>query len=246
MRNIVALSGGKDSTALALALSEFEPGSYEYICTPTGDELPEMILHWENLGKILGSLIKPITTGYTLGGLILKQGCLPNDRMRWCTRMLKIEPFEKYLLTSTPCTVFVGIRADEVDRDGVKWERINGVVRRYPLVEWGWGLKDVLNYLEKRGVTIPRRTDCASCFYQTVWEWYLLWKDHPKLFARAEAYEGITNHTFRYRNPMRWKDESGKWPAALEDLRKRFEAGEIPQKKREMKDRPAMCSVCAR
>ncbi len=44
-RHIIALSGGKDSTAMALRLAKVEPRDYEYVITPTGDELPEMIEH---------------------------------------------------------------------------------------------------------------------------------------------------------------------------------------------------------
>src|SRR5689334_22377331 len=118
MKHIVALSGGKDSTALALALQEIEPRDYEYVCTPTKSELPEMDRHWDNLGERLGKPIIKLPT-VSLMGLIYKQKALPNWRMRWCTRMIKIEPFESYILDNLPCTVYVGIRADEVDRDGV-------------------------------------------------------------------------------------------------------------------------------
>ena len=55
-RHIVGLSGGKDSTALALALAQFFPGpKYEFICTPTGNELPVMLGHWRNLEVLLGA-----------------------------------------------------------------------------------------------------------------------------------------------------------------------------------------------
>ena len=46
-RHIVALSGGKDSTALALRLAEVEPCDYEYICTPTGMNCPR----WRSIGR---------------------------------------------------------------------------------------------------------------------------------------------------------------------------------------------------
>jgi len=52
---IVALSGGKDSTALALRLMEVEPKPYQFCITPTGRELPEMVEHWAKLGCLLGS-----------------------------------------------------------------------------------------------------------------------------------------------------------------------------------------------
>lgn len=53
-KHVVGLSGGKDSTALALWLVENEPRDYEFICNTTGDELPEMVEHWAKLEQMLG------------------------------------------------------------------------------------------------------------------------------------------------------------------------------------------------
>jgi Phosphoadenosine phosphosulfate reductase family len=237
--DIVALSGGKDSTAMALALAEIEPrDTYEYVCTPTGNELPEMLEHWLKLGRLLGKPIKPVTNGRSLAGLIRIQNCLPNFRMRWCTRMLKIEPFQRYLMNRLPCTVYVGIRADEA-REGADHDMPLLVRQRFPLTEWGWGLGDVLAYLKRRGVTVPDRTDCADCFFQTLYEWWLLWKYHPELFAEGEGWEASTGHTLR-------SDSRDTWPAELKLLRLRFESGDVPKQRLKMKDRPTMCSVCAR
>jgi len=238
LKHIVALSGGKDSTAMALRLAESEPREYEYVFTPTANEPPEMIEHWLNLGKLLGKPLKPISCGYSLGGLIKIQMCLPNWRMRWCTRMLKIEPFEAYVLQNTPCTVYVGIRADETDRDGVVYEKIGDITRDYPFQRWGWGLGDVQDYLCCRGVIIPERTDCMACFFQTLYEWWALWKFKPESYAEAEGWEELTGHTLR-------SEQRDSHPASLRLLRAEFESGYIP-KKRTMKDRPRMCSVCAR
>lgn len=238
MEHIVALSGGKDSTAMALRLAETEPRDYEYICTPTGNEPPEMIEHWVNLGRLLGKPLKPISSGRSLGTLIKLQMALPNWRMRWCTRMLKIEPFEAYILQNMPCTVYVGIRADETDRDGVAYEQIGDIVRDYPFQRWGWGLGDVQDYLHCHGITIPERTDCMACFFQTLYEWWALWKYKPKAYAEAEGWEDLTGHTLR-------SEQRDSHPAALKDLRAEFESGYVP-KPRTMKDRARMCSVCAR
>ncbi len=210
MADIVALSGGKDSTAMALALAELEPRDYDYVCTPTGNELPEMLEHWLKLGKILGKAIRPVTSGRSLAGLIRIQNCLPNFRMRWCTRMLKIEPFQRYVIDRLPCTVYVGIRADEV-RDGADHDMPLLVRQRFPLTEWGWGIADVLGYLDRRGVTIPDRTDCADCFFQTLYEWWRLWKFHPDLYEQACVREDIIGST--YRSPTR-----DTWPAGLPQI----------------------------
>lgn len=240
MKHIVALSGGKDSTAMALALQEIEPRDYDYICTPTGNELPEMRAHWDRLAEWLGKPLQQISKK-TLAGLVYQQNALPNWRMRWCTRMLKIEPFEEYILENLPCTVYVGIRADEVDREGVAYEEINNqIVRRYPLVEWGWGKGDVLRMLERCEFVIPDRTDCAVCFFQTLWEWYQLWLNHRETFFRQGVeWEKFTGHTLR-------SDKRDTWPASLEGLALEFSRGRIPKKRQTMKDRKLMCSVCAR
>lgn len=236
MKHLVALSGGKDSTALALRLRELEPDTdFIYACTPTGDELPEMVGHWLRLEELLGTKLTYLTSGHSLGSLIEKWNALPNWRQRWCTRALKIEPFERFLATQLPATIYVGIRADESDREGI--EVTGDVVRRFPLVEWGWGLADVLGYLDERGVTVPDRTDCGACFFQTLGEWHALWEQHPDRYAKYEQWERQTGHTFR--SPQRDSQ-----PASLALLRVQFELGYEPRRSR-MSDRKVMCSTCA-
>lgn len=238
--HVVGLSGGKDSTAMALWLSENEPRDYTYICTPTGDELPEMFAHWRRLGELLGRPLMPVPSGDTLESLIRGYGALPNHQMRWCTRRLKIEPTKAYLLINAPAVSYVGLRADEEEREGIYGD-IDGVTQRYPLRELGWGIKDVLRYLQQRGVEIPKRTDCGRCFFQRIGEWWDLWREHPEAFASAEADEALTGHT--YRSPGR-----DTWPTALKDLRAAFEGGRIPRDRQQpslFEGRPDMCRACS-
>lgn len=155
MTHVVALSGGKDSTAMALRLAEVEPRDYMYVCTPTGDELPEMFAHWRKLGEMLGRPITPVIGG-TLKGLVKQWNALPNWRQRWCTRALKIEPYAAWLMKQPkPVVSYVGLRADEPEREGGDYANVPDVTMRFPMREWGWGLADVLSYLEQRGITIP-------------------------------------------------------------------------------------------
>jgi hypothetical protein len=237
MKHIVALSGGKDSTAMALRLAEIEPREYEFVFTPTGDEPVTMRAHWLRLGELLGKPLKPITCGQSLNSLIQLQRALPNWRMRWCTRMLKIEPFETYVLQNLPCTVYVGIRADEVDREAAVYGDFK-IIRDFPLQRWEWGINRVIAYLRQRQVVIPERTDCEKCFFQTLYEWWRLWKDNPTSYAEGEAWESLTGHTLR-------SEQRDSHPAALKELRKEFEGGYVP-KPRKMADRKVMCAVCAR
>ena len=240
MTHVVALSGGKDSTALALRLAEVEPRSYRYVITPTGDELPEMVDHWRRISEILGTPLT-VVSRESLNGLIRRQNALPNFRMRWCTRAIKIEPFIAYMTDAAPATAYVGLRADEEARQGAVYGDVVGVTQRWPLREWGWGLRQVWDYLDSRGVTVPPRTDCARCFYQRLPEWYALWRDHPAIYADAERQESETGHTFR--SPGR-----DTWPAALADLRARFEAGDAPRGAQQLgllDSRAGMCRACS-
>jgi 3'-phosphoadenosine 5'-phosphosulfate sulfotransferase (PAPS reductase)/FAD synthetase len=220
--HVVALSGGKDSTAMALRLAEVEPRDYVYVCTPTGDEPPEMFAHWRHLSTLLGKPLTPIVAG-TLESVIRDQRMIPNHRARFCTRILKITPYAGWLMRHAPAVSYVGIRADEEAREGGDYSAVPDVEMRFPMREWGWTLSDVLAYLDARGVAIPKRTDCQLCFWQRLDEWWTLWREHPKAWAKGEQIESERGATFR--SPGR-----DSWPVALRDLRAEFERGNVPKR----------------
>lgn len=255
---VIGLSGGKDSTALALRLREVEPKTnFVYICTPTGDEFPSMIMHWQKLEDVLGKpLIRITYKERTLDDLIQIHNMLPNFRARWCTRELKIEPTIAWCIKNAPVLMHVGLRADEQTREGIYGQHVKS---RFPFREWGWGLSEVLSYLDlcrtKYGIKIPRRTDCATCYHQRIGEWWYFWRHYPNRFKRAANQEKKIGHTFR--SPGR-----DTWPVALIDLGNEFlrlaelgncdfkatqdarmiERGNTPRKERAQGE---LCRVCS-
>ena len=129
-------------------------------------------------------------------------GFLPSPQARWCTRKLKIEPFERYVGTDTAFS-YIGIRADE-DRQGytpkkppVISERPN-ITPVYPFKDDRIDLAQVSELLETSGIGLPdyyrwrSRSGCYFCFYQQIGEWQRLRKEHPELFERAKGYERTT------------------------------------------------------
>jgi hypothetical protein len=247
MRHILGLSGGKDSSALAVAMKERHPElEMEYVITPTGNELPEMVEHWRKLSALLEKPLTVISSGKSLTGLIQIQRALPNNRQRWCTRILKIEPYEQFLYTASPCVSYVGLRADEEGREGGLYGHIEGVEQRFPFREWGWGYKEVVTFLDERGIVIPDRTDCAWCYDQKLHEWWNLWKDHPERFRQGEEMEAavseIHGKSCTFRSP-----ERDSWPAPLSELRRQFEGCSRPKHAGQMMlyGREGRCRVCS-
>lgn len=229
--NVVAFSGGKDSTALALRMHELrEP--FRLLFTPTGNELPDLAAHIRRVVEATGAeLIRPANRG--LAEWIDTFNALPNWRQRWCTRVIKIEPCVAWLKANSGSVLCVGLRADEEERVGLYGDF---ATYRYPLREWGWNKSQVLAYCAARGFSPPARTDCAVCPYQRLGEWFRLWRDNPAHFAQGEAWEAKTGFTFR--SPQR-----DTWPAALKDLRAEFEGGRVPRGA-ESAD-AAACRVCS-
>jgi 3'-phosphoadenosine 5'-phosphosulfate sulfotransferase (PAPS reductase)/FAD synthetase len=214
--HVVGLSGGGDSTAMALWLAENVPRDYTYICNATGNELPPLFDHLRLLESRLGKTIQRVGHSTDLYGLIDEQRMLPNFRARFCTRILKIEPTIDYFEGLPPQSVlYVGLLADEDERYGLYGEDI---ICRFPLREMGWRKSDVFAYNKSRGIDVPRRTDCAVCPYQRIQQWYELWRDYPDEWAKGEACEAKYGKTFR---------SAGRdtWPASMAEMRQEFERG---------------------
>jgi 3'-phosphoadenosine 5'-phosphosulfate sulfotransferase (PAPS reductase)/FAD synthetase len=239
VNHIGAISGGKDSVAMAMLLTETCPDTeFQWICTPTGNEPPEWFAHMARMRERIGP-ITPLVAHGGLDGLIQKYNSLPSWRQRWCTRQLKIEPFAAYVSKRAPARVYVGLRADEEEREGGDYHRhMRDVEMVFPLRNAGMGLSDVLAFNAERDVEIPERTDCMLCFFQRLDEWWSLWRNQPEEYAKGVAYEVATGHTFR--SPGRDTQ-----PTSLADLEQKFKTGWVPPRNRQGEMfRGMQCRVC--
>lgn len=191
-RHIVNLSGGKDSTALAIFLRDNIP-QLEYVFCDTHKELPET---YEYLDRLEAFLQRPIIRLNAQRGfdhwLNMYGGMLPSAQVRWCTRKLKIEPFEAFVGNDTVWS-YIGIRADE-GRNGYISTKPN-VHPVYPFKELGMTIADIERILETSGLGLPayyswrQRSGCFFCFFQRTGEWVGLKEHHPDLFEEAKRYE---------------------------------------------------------
>ena len=200
VKHVLGLSGGRDSAALAVYMRQYHPElEIEYFFTDTGKELPEV---YEYLGRLEGLLGRPILrlNPDRDFDFWLKQynGFLPSAQTRWCTRQLKLRPFEHWVrpMLDDGATVYsyVAIRSDESYREGYASKHENLIVR-LPFKEAGIDKAGVLEILEAAGIGLPTyyswrtRSGCTFCFFQQKIEWVRLREEHPEAFEEAKAYE---------------------------------------------------------
>ena len=211
-KHVLGLSGGRDSAALAVYMRQHHPDlELEYFFTDTGKELPEV---YEYLGQLEGFLGKPILrlNPDRDFDFWLKQynDFLPSPQTRWCTRQLKLRPFEQWLqpLLDDGVTIYsyVAIRSDEEFREGYS-SKNEQLIIRLPLKEAGIDKSGVLDILEGAGLGLPKyyqwrtRSGCTFCFFQQKIEWVRLKEHHPRAFEEAKAYEKVA---VEHGSPFTW------------------------------------------
>jgi len=193
VRHVCGISGGKDSSALAIYMRDEIP-EMEYFFCDTGAELPETYEYLNRLEVVLGKPIARLNPdkGFDHWFEVFR-GMLPSPQMRWCTRQMKIKPLEDWLGDSE-ATSYVAIRADESNRKGYVSTKPN-ISARFPFIEDGIDHEGVMRILEEAGVGLPSyyewrtRSGCYFCFYQRKAEWVGLADRHPELFERAVGIE---------------------------------------------------------
>ncbi|MCM1982004.1 phosphoadenosine phosphosulfate reductase domain-containing protein [Lyngbya confervoides] len=193
-RHILGLSGGKDSTALAIFMRQEYPNlGIEYFFCDTHKELKET---YDYLGRIedwLGIKIHFLEAERGFDHwLDVYGGVLPSPKMRWCTKQMKIIPLEKWVGDDEVIT-YIGIRADE-NRDGYISTKPT-ITAKFPFKEHGFVKADIIRLLEESGIGMPdyyrwrSRSGCYFCFFQRKYEWVMLAQEHPDLFQKAVEYE---------------------------------------------------------
>jgi len=156
VRHVLGISGGKDSAALAIYLKTKYPHlDIDYYTCDTGKELDETYQLIERLEVFLG---KKITLLKAAEGshlppfdhfLSLYSGYLPSSNARWCTKKLKLEPFEKYV-GSALVVSYVGIRGDE-DREGYISQKTN-IQSIFPFRRNIWSEDVVMKFLSNANI----------------------------------------------------------------------------------------------
>jgi len=172
MKQIVSLSGGKDSTAMLLMMLERREQIDNIVFFDWGMEFPQMYEHLEKLETYIGRTITRLYPKYSyefyLVDYELKKGKRkgehgygwPKRMVPWCSR-IKYQSFQRLYKDTTQC---IGYAYEErfrraADRNGY----------RYPLLEWGVSETAALKYCLSNGFdwgglySIFKRVSCWHC-----------------------------------------------------------------------------------
>lgn len=176
---------GVNSTALMLLLDDWNV-KYESVFIDHGGEYPETYEYLDYLqdkGHEI-TVIEPEVKGCsTIEGYCLTYGIKPLRMMRWCTDRFKLRPLKEYV--ETPCTIFIGVDAGEIDR-AYKKPLKKDIKNSYPLVEQSINRKGCKNLIRNHGYKIPYKSGCWFCPFQSKKEIQRLKYDYPELYQRRK------------------------------------------------------------
>jgi len=157
VKHLLGISGGKDSAALSIYMSQKYPElGIEYYTCDTGKELKETYDLIGRLNSVLGKDIElyksmdednsPMKNPFD-HFLAMYGGYLPSATARWCTGKMKLQPFEAHV-GDEPTISYVGIRGDE-NREGYISKREN-IQTIFPFRKNIWS-EDVIKKLLSNG-----------------------------------------------------------------------------------------------
>lgn len=191
---VVSASGGKDSTAVILAMREAGiPARYVY--ADTGWEVQEVYDYLATLERLLGITIERV--GHP-GGMVAKirqRANFPSRMTKWCTGELKRDQIRKVHERireeeDTDTVSVLGIRAEEsaARADMPEFEYVDkhwgGYVWR-PIM--GWTVEDVLAIHHRHGVPVNPlyrlgfgRVGCMPCIFANKSEVKLMAEHFPE------------------------------------------------------------------
>lgn len=233
MRTVVALSGGKASAWCAKWAAENRDNVVLYF-NDTKWEHPDLYRFIDEVAAHVGLPIHSDSDGRSPEELFQDKFALANNRMPFCSRILKAERLQKFVQDGDE--LVFGIGPEEMHRAAritqvyqlVAAKRGIDILVRFPLIEHRTNPWDIDSWLKDAGIEQPylytigfTHNNCSGgCVRAGKKQWKLLLEKLPEVYAERERVE----------NEMReWlgKDIHFLKDETLEQFRGRCERGEL-------------------
>lgn len=197
-KQVVSLSGGKDSTAMLLMMLEEGEQIDDIVFFDWGMEFPQLYEHLERLQNYIGRTITRLYPKlsyeywmfeYTRRG----QGKLgygwPGFKVRWCSRE-KADTINRHYRNSTMCCGYAYEERFTRATYGSRWFDKFRITLRYPLLERGVTGREALAYCYSKGFDwgglykIFSRVSCWCCPFQNRNGFVCLKQHFPELWRK--------------------------------------------------------------
>jgi len=209
--NIAMISGGKDSTAMAIKMVEEGWPVDEWVFCDTGKEFPAMYDHLDKLENYLGITLTRLKAEqsfeYYMHDHVMTKGkrkgekgyAWPDNGNRWCTYVLKQRVTSQYLKQFENVREYHGIALDEAHRA----EKNEGKRVDYPLLLWGMTEPECLQMCYEHGFNWDglyeefKRVSCYCCPLSSMAELNTLFVHYPELWQKMKEMDVGSWRTFK-------------------------------------------------
>jgi hypothetical protein len=208
-RIIVGYSGGVTSAwAAAWALREFPKNEVVWLFHDTKEEHPDTYRFLKEFSAVVGHPITEQSDGRSVTQVFYDEHAIANNRMAFCSRILKAEQRDKYFHSLraqgiTDITNVLGFSANE-------WQRVQRATARgwqggykvaFPLIDHKISKQDAADYCISLGVSPPaiyrwsEHANCIGCVRGGKAYWLKVAEQEPEVFKQRCQLEAEFGHT---------------------------------------------------
>jgi hypothetical protein len=209
-RVIVGHSGGVTSAwALDWALRTFPREEVVALFHDTKAEDEDTYRFLYEIARVLSIEVTERSDGRSVEQVEDDEGALANNRMAFCSRILKADQRDRYIkeLRAEGVTEIVNV----LGFTAIEWQRVQrasaraeaaGYTARFPLIEESISKQECADWLLSIGVKPPRmyqwseHANCVGCRRGGKAYWLAVNKNAPAAFARASERESDFGFTF--------------------------------------------------
>ena len=193
---ILSMGAGINSTALLFWLIKNKKPLDEVVFADPKNEMPETydnierLKQWCEKHDVKFTIVTSHLSRGDLKAWYISKKMIPVRLIRSCTDLFTIRPIYKYLESKygkQHFNVYIGIASDEAHRAKESGRQDRTML--YPLVENGIDREGCIKIIKAEKFTVPVKSGCYFCPFQSKANWNMLLLQHPELYDKAMEFE---------------------------------------------------------